>query len=122
MFCPKCRAEFREGFSRCNDCGVALVAQLPPVPTPAPDPSNPDEGEVVTLLSSTDPVAILATKASLDLAGIWYFERGRSLQNLLPLGFQGGYSGLIQIQIRKADAEAAMAAVKEAAAEAERNS
>jgi hypothetical protein len=122
MFCPSCRAEYRDGFSICADCGAALIAQLPTVPPPAPASSLWDEGDLVTLLSSTDPVAILATKASLDLAGIWYFERGRSLQNLLPLGFQGGYSGLIQIQIRSADAEAAMAAVKEAAAEAERNS
>lgn len=27
-FCPKCREEFREGFSICQDCNVALVAAL----------------------------------------------------------------------------------------------
>lgn len=30
MFCPSCRAEFREGFTECADCGEALVAELPP--------------------------------------------------------------------------------------------
>jgi len=30
MFCPSCRAEYREGFTECGDCGVALVAELAP--------------------------------------------------------------------------------------------
>jgi hypothetical protein len=30
MFCPSCRTEYREGFTECSDCGVALVAELPP--------------------------------------------------------------------------------------------
>lgn len=30
MFCPECRAEYREGFTECSDCGVALVATLGP--------------------------------------------------------------------------------------------
>ena len=28
MFCPKCKAEYREGFSRCADCDVELVPEL----------------------------------------------------------------------------------------------
>jgi len=28
MFCPKCRAEYREGFTECSDCHVKLVADL----------------------------------------------------------------------------------------------
>lgn len=27
-FCPACRAEFRQGFTRCNECDVPLVAEL----------------------------------------------------------------------------------------------
>jgi hypothetical protein len=30
MFCPECAAEYREGFTECSDCGVALVATLEP--------------------------------------------------------------------------------------------
>jgi hypothetical protein len=30
MFCPSCEAEYREGFTECSDCGVALVAKLEP--------------------------------------------------------------------------------------------
>jgi hypothetical protein len=29
LYCPRCRGEYRAGFSRCADCGVALVEQLP---------------------------------------------------------------------------------------------
>jgi len=30
MFCPECKTEYRPGFTRCSDCGVALVNELPP--------------------------------------------------------------------------------------------
>src|SRR6266478_7879089 len=29
MFCPECRAEYRPGFTRCADCNVDLVRELP---------------------------------------------------------------------------------------------
>jgi uncharacterized MnhB-related membrane protein len=31
MYCPKCRTEYRKGFSVCADCEVPLVEVLPPV-------------------------------------------------------------------------------------------
>ncbi len=30
MFCPSCETEYREGFTECSDCGVALVLTLAP--------------------------------------------------------------------------------------------
>lgn len=32
MWCPKCRSEYREGFTVCTDCGRALVEVLPDEP------------------------------------------------------------------------------------------
>jgi len=32
MFCPQCKAEYREGFKQCTNCGVDLVDQLAPEP------------------------------------------------------------------------------------------
>ena len=29
MICPQCKAEYRQGFTRCSDCDVALVPSLP---------------------------------------------------------------------------------------------
>ena len=37
-WCPECGVEYREGFARCSDCGVALVNQPPPG---AGQPSEP---------------------------------------------------------------------------------
>jgi len=36
MFCPQCKAEYRPGFTRCADCDVELVDQLPAAPAPEP--------------------------------------------------------------------------------------
>ncbi len=41
MYCPKCRDEYREGFTECADCKVPLVSELPPEPKPEPKP-EPD--------------------------------------------------------------------------------
>src|SRR6185295_19187951 len=30
MYCPQCRSEYRQGFTRCSDCDVELVWELPP--------------------------------------------------------------------------------------------
>jgi hypothetical protein len=32
MYCPRCKAEYREGISRCADCDVKLVPKLAPEP------------------------------------------------------------------------------------------
>lgn len=40
MFCPECRAEYRPGFTRCSDCGVDLVHELPEPDTRAQKPKR----------------------------------------------------------------------------------
>ena len=39
-FCPDCGAEYRPGFERCSDCGVALTDEKP-APRPAEEPLAP---------------------------------------------------------------------------------
>lgn len=34
MYCPKCGAEYRAGFTQCSDCGVDLVMGLPEIAGP----------------------------------------------------------------------------------------
>lgn len=45
MFCPKCRAEYREDFYKCADCNIDLVRELPP------EPEKCDEYEYVNLVN-----------------------------------------------------------------------
>ncbi len=35
MFCPQCKAEYRDGIAVCATCQVPLVEELPPEPEPA---------------------------------------------------------------------------------------
>ena len=88
MFCPVCESEYREGFSRCADCDVALVATLA-----SPAQAHPDTGDVETVFATGDPVLLMTAKALLDQAGIPYFSRGEGTQDLLGLGrFGTGFS------------------------------
>lgn len=123
MHCPKCRAEFREGFIECEECQLALVALLPALPEPAPESSIWDNGDLVTLLEPGDMLTLTIAKARLDLAGIRYLILGGPMQNLfIGWGAIAEYNdmfGKMQIKVLKADAEAAVAVLKEAEAAAE---
>jgi hypothetical protein len=58
MFCPQCKAEYREGFRRCADCDVDLVWELPGaamVPQEPVDPGDPDEDPFCSFWSGDDP-------------------------------------------------------------------
>ena len=62
MFCPLCKAEYREGIVRCLDCGVGLVVALEEV--------GEDPPEVVW--RGGDPVAFSRVLDALSNAGIEY--------------------------------------------------
>ena len=40
MFCPECRAEYREGFTSCASCGMTLVDKLPDKPNATAKPRS----------------------------------------------------------------------------------
>jgi hypothetical protein len=65
MFCPQCRAEYREGFYICRDCGVTLVSELPPEPAPG----CLEFEEILIALSASDVAMI---KSLLHSEGITY--------------------------------------------------
>lgn len=68
MFCPKCRVEYQPGFKTCSDCGVDLVAALPPrAKAPA---AGHDHEAPVAIWRGDDPVAFSAAMAALEEAGI----------------------------------------------------
>lgn len=105
MVCPECGGEYRDGFFQCADCGVALVDELPP-PLPAP----PDH-ELVTVLETGDPAEVAFVESLLRDAGIPFYKKGDSLQDLFALGRLGsGFSliaGPVAFQVTEENAEAA---------------
>ena len=73
LFCPECRAEYREGFDTCSDCGVSLVAELPPVRAK----EHPQQTlELVTVLETADPGLVSVTQSMFDAAGIEFVSVG----------------------------------------------
>ncbi len=84
MLCPVCESEYREGFTRCVDCDVALVDTLP-----SPTEAHPETGDVETVFATGDPVLLMTAKALLDQAGIPYLSRSEDTQDLFGLGRLG---------------------------------
>jgi hypothetical protein len=69
MFCPRCKDEFRPGFSRCASCGVDLVESLSAgSATPAPAAATP---------TSCSPLALV------EYCGFVSLEEARVARNLL---------------------------------------
>jgi hypothetical protein len=66
MFCPNCKTEYREGFSRCSDCGADLVRELPKRGSPNSD------GSAELIWMGSNPLAVAAVKKLLAGAGIQF--------------------------------------------------
>lgn len=80
MFCPNCKAEYREGFTKCSDCGVDLVEKLP-------EESHEIDPDIrfVEVLRTLNLVDIAFIKSILDSEGIHYFISGDIIQNINPI-------------------------------------
>jgi hypothetical protein len=70
MFCSICKTEYRQGFTKCADCGVALVDHLP-TGGPSGDEDAPRDSEGRELLWSGLSAKLYdAIRDALDDAGI----------------------------------------------------
>lgn len=76
MFCPRCRAEYREEYTVCADCGVALV------PAP-PEIASADPGDFVTVFASSNPGEIALVESLLAEAGILHIAQGETAGAML---------------------------------------
>lgn len=76
MFCPRCKTEYRPGFERCADCGVALVQGLP----------AEDADDWVAVVRTTDPAFLPMARSVLEAAGIPFLVQGEAGVNVFPLG------------------------------------
>jgi hypothetical protein len=61
MFCPKCKSEYRAGFTRCSDCSVPLVDRLP---------HREHVAELVRVRSFSNDGELFLAKSVLESAGI----------------------------------------------------
>src|SRR5207245_493132 len=69
MYCPECRVEYRDGFTQCSDCQVALVVEL--------TPESPDSHlDPVMVFESNDLFLIALAKGALDGSGIPFWMEG----------------------------------------------
>jgi hypothetical protein len=77
MYCPKCRSEYREGFTRCNDCDEPLVEKLSEEP-----PQESHEDDFVDILETSDKSLVPVIKSVLEGAGIPYFIQNEEALDL----------------------------------------
>jgi hypothetical protein len=100
MFCPKCRAEYREGFYVCGDCNVELVEELPPEP-------NPEYIEYVEVLGTYNPADIALIKSILDSENITYYFLGEQFTYVRP------WADPARLMVEKDEAEDARELLKD---------
>jgi len=100
MFCPNCKAEYREGFAVCDDCNVALVDELPP----EPEKEFVDYDEIVTTFN---PAEIALMKSLLDGENITYFFHGENFVQMTALAVPA------KLMVKKDQAETARELLKD---------
>lgn len=54
MYCPKCKAEYREGFTYCKSCDAELVEGSPAIEEAQPVPSREKRGLIRSLSANID--------------------------------------------------------------------
>jgi len=78
MFCPECKAEYREGFQMCADCNLSLVETLP-------DEQPPTFVEYEEVLTTYNAADVALIKSILDPESISYFFQGENFAIIRPL-------------------------------------
>ena len=84
MFCPKCRAEYKEGVKKCGQCEVSLVEVLPEKPARAPRAEQKDI-DFVSVVRTFNPQDIALVRSILDDSGIEYYIQGENGISVRPL-------------------------------------
>ena len=100
MFCPTCRAEYREGFHVCSDCNVDLVEVIPPEP-------EPEFVNFKEVLATYNPADVAFLKSLLESEGIQYFFKGEHFMYMRPL------ADPVRLMVREDQVEAALELLKD---------
>jgi len=78
MFCPKCKSEYREGFTICADCDIPLIEELPPE-------EEPEFIEYEEVLGTYNPADIMFIKSMLDAENITYYFNAEHFMYVRPM-------------------------------------
>jgi len=105
MFCPQCGMGYQDGFTRCNDCDVDLVATLPP----EPDHST----EYVPVASAEGQLQVDQIRSFLESNGIPSSVRGEAIRNVY--GFTLNGLAAAEVLVPKEQAAEAMELLEEVA-------
>ncbi len=73
MFCPKCKAEYRDEFTECADCSISLVHELS---TESEQKDNNAYVDLRELLTTNDQGEIALFKSILENEGIPFVAQG----------------------------------------------
>jgi len=84
-WCPKCRTEYREGFSVCSDCGSSLVADLAPLAPAAKAGRDRTVPSVQLLVSVPDDDEAGIIQAALRSCGIPVLKKYRKAGGYLEV-------------------------------------
>jgi hypothetical protein len=107
MICPNCGSDYRDGFTRCASCDVALVAPAPSSPPDAHDES------LVKIYECSNPAIIPVFESLLQDADIEYLAKGENIQELFGWGrFGTGMNFVlgrpVEFWVADSDAEVAL--------------
>jgi hypothetical protein len=101
MFCPQCKAEYRAGFVRCSDCGVALEVSAVNVQAEETPTATSHSEPSAVLWRGQDPVTFSVVLSALDEEGIFYKEfQRRDYAAALSQPFALSFYGLPHWEVR----------------------
>jgi hypothetical protein len=104
MFCPQCGSGYREGFTRCSECDVDLVASPPPEPD--------HNAEYVPITNVQGQMEVGQIRSFLESNGIPSEVQGESTRNIY--GFTVDGLAAAQVLVPKERAAEAVELLREA--------
>jgi len=104
-YCPKCRAEYRDGFTQCADCQELLINNLPPIEKPK---SHPQPVKVFVAMYPTEATIVKSMLESSGLSPIIFDEMTIALQPFYSTAIGG-----VKILVPEDEAEDAKVIINE---------
>lgn len=117
-YCPTCEDEFRPGFTRCPDCEVALVDELPVIPEPDDDVTGEDF--VVEVHRGVSDIRFQLVRSLLEGSGVPVHVQFIGMGRWTELGGLGAITGMpselnaARLLVREEDSDRARALLEAA--------